>query len=145
MPDHVPNQYPDGKVGDANAIPPAPEYPNEWQMGTPDLAVTLPKIFPMPADGPDLYQCFVVPLGLTAERFVRAIEFRPGNARVVHHALLFTDTAGSARRIGKGEPYSCFTVSKDGLTDRVAYRDQGAAEDVCNIGRGDVIGELRHC
>ena len=95
-------------IGDGGAIPAVPKFPGDWKMGMPDLMVTLPKAFTVPADGPDLYQCFVVPLGLSEERYVRAIEFRPGNALVVHHALLFTDTGGSARRIAGGGSYSCF-------------------------------------
>ena len=64
--------------------------------------------FTVPADGPDLYQCFVIPLPPAPQRYVRAIDIRPGNTRVVHHALLFQDVTGEAKRRDTGGGYSCF-------------------------------------
>lgn len=56
-----------------------------------------------PAGGRDLQHCFVLPLGLTEDRYVKAVEFRPGAQTVVHHALLFLDNTGAARK--KDEAY----------------------------------------
>ena len=39
------------------------------------------------AEGRDIYRNFAIPTGLTEDRWVRAVEFRPGARRVVHHAL----------------------------------------------------------
>ena len=47
----------------------------------------MPEAFDVPADGPDVYRNFVIPTGLTEDKWVRAVEFRPGTRRVVHHAL----------------------------------------------------------
>jgi hypothetical protein len=38
---------------------------------------------------------------LTEDKFVEAVEVRPSNARIVHHALLFIDTAGQGRKLEK--------------------------------------------
>src|SRR5207237_1097461 len=69
----------------------------------------------VPADGPDIVQCFVVPPGSDVERYVKTVEFQPGNARVVHHALFFLDTAGEARRLDATTPepgYPCFGTAR---------------------------------
>ncbi len=75
-----------------------PEWHDGWQLGPPDLIVTMPETFTLPADGKDVYRNFVVPVPLTEKRYVRAFEFFPGDARVVHHAFLLLDKDGSARR-----------------------------------------------
>jgi hypothetical protein len=92
--------------GDPRGAPKPPQFTPGWQHGMPDLVVQMPKAADVPADGPDEYRCFVVPVPVTGERFIRAAEFRPGNPSVVHHALLFLDNTGAARR--NGESYSCF-------------------------------------
>src|SRR5262249_48527386 len=49
--------------------------------------------------GRDLFRCFVLPTNLPEDKYVVAIEVRPGNPRVVHHTLNFIDTAGQGRRL----------------------------------------------
>src|SRR5580765_2716999 len=74
--------------------PAAPTFRDGWQLGIPDVVVTMPAPFGVPADGPDVFRNFVLPIPLNARRYVRALEFRPGNARVLHHArILLDDTA----------------------------------------------------
>ena len=51
--------------------------PHGWELGPPDLVVTMPEAFDVPADGPDVYRNFVMPLNLTEDRWVRAVDFRP--------------------------------------------------------------------
>ena len=46
---------------------------------------------------------FVLPTGLTEDKFVSAIEVRPGNKRVVHHTLNFLDTQGRGRKLEEEE------------------------------------------
>jgi len=50
----------------------------------------------------------VVPAQIPRDRWVRAVDMQPGNRRVVHHALLFQDITGSARRRDTGSGYECF-------------------------------------
>lgn len=86
--------------GESRDLPPQPTFPSGWQLGEPDLIVSMPKAFDVPADGPDVYRNFVVPLNLTEERWVRAVEFRPSAPTVVHHSLFFFDATGRARKLG---------------------------------------------
>lgn len=41
------------------------------------------------------YNCFIVPTGLTEDRWLRAVEIVPGNLKVVHHVVVTVDTTGS--------------------------------------------------
>lgn len=41
---------------------------------------------------------FIIPVPLKSPRWVRAIEVRPANARVFHHANVVIDRSGSSRR-----------------------------------------------
>jgi mono/diheme cytochrome c family protein len=87
-------------------LPPVPHYPEGWQLGTPDMTIRMPKPFAIAADGPDQYMCFDIPLHLTADKYVRALEFRPEARSVVHHALFLLDSGHIGRQLG--ESYSCF-------------------------------------
>jgi len=78
---------------------PEPESSDGWQLGEPDLVLQMPESFAIPADGPDILQNFVLPVDIAEDKMVAAIEFHPGNRRVVHHAVLFLDDSGQARRL----------------------------------------------
>ena len=71
--------------------PPPPRWPDGWYLGEPDLVVTLPDGYTLPGEPSDVFRIFAVPLPVTGPRYVRGIEFRPGNARVVHHANIRID------------------------------------------------------
>ena len=63
----------------------------------------------MPAQGRDIYRCFVIPIPIDSNKTVAAFEFRPGNRRVVHHALLYLDSTGAARAKDESEPGPGYT------------------------------------
>jgi Copper type II ascorbate-dependent monooxygenase, N-terminal domain len=94
--------------GNPRETPAAPKFPDGWPLGTPDLEAVMPTPFDVPADGADLYQCFVIPAPAARDHWVRAIDIRPGNAKVVHHVIVFQDTTRSARKRDTGAGYSCF-------------------------------------
>lgn len=85
--------------GNPNAAPPVPQWPSGWLEGTPDLVVTMATPYELGPDGPDVYRDFVIPLSLDHDRLVRAVEFAPGNARVIHHAFIRVDEEGRARNL----------------------------------------------
>jgi mono/diheme cytochrome c family protein len=92
--------------GDSKDLPRPPQFTDGWQLGEPDMIVKMATPFSVPASGRDLYRCFVIPIPLEQDAMVSAVEFRPGNRRVVHHAILFLDATGQARALdGKdGQP-----------------------------------------
>jgi hypothetical protein len=84
--------------GDVAKLPSLPKFTEGWQLGKPDLIVKMSDAYPVPADGPDIYRNFAIPLNLTEDKWVKAIDFRPSARSVVHHSLFFIDTTGSARK-----------------------------------------------
>lgn len=83
--------------GDPKQAPKLPDFPSGWQLGKPDLVVTLPRAYRIPASGPDIYRDFVIPIGLAGEKWIRAIEVRPTAPKAVHHMLYYGDPTGSLR------------------------------------------------
>jgi Tetratricopeptide repeat len=96
----------DGLIeGDPANRPNPPSWPGGWLLGTPDLVVTMTVPYELAPEGKDVYRNFVAPIPPHAKRFVRGIEFHPGNPRVVHHAFVNIDpTRGSRRRAEKESP-----------------------------------------
>lgn len=92
---------PEGQPDSAASLPPAPE--SGWRLGEPDLVLTIPA-FTVPASGPDIYQHFVLPTGLTEDAMVTAIDLRPGDPAVVHHAIAYLDDEKSALRRDEDYP-----------------------------------------
>ncbi|HET7294530.1 MAG TPA: tetratricopeptide repeat protein [Vicinamibacteria bacterium] len=83
---------------------PPPTFTEGWQLGPPDLVLALDAPFTVPAEGTDVFHNFVLPLKLPSARYVRAMELRPGDKRVVHHANVLVDRTGSARRQDARDP-----------------------------------------
>ena len=77
--------------GDPRVLPEPLVFPNEWTLGEPDLVIALDRPYAPDPFGEDDYRCFSIPSGLLEDRFVGAVEVRPGNRRIVHHVLLFPD------------------------------------------------------
>lgn len=91
--------------GDLTRLPPLPKFTDGWQLGTPDLVLEMPEAFDVPGDGPDIYRNFAIPTALAEDKWIRAIEFRPGTRRVVHHALFSYVRGGSTASLSKdGKP-----------------------------------------
>ncbi len=83
--------------GDPADLPPVPTFPEGWRLGEPDLVLRAPEPFMVPADGQDIFQHFVIPSGLLEDKNLVGFEFHPGNAAVVHHAVIFLDSQGYGR------------------------------------------------
>ena len=84
--------------GQADDLPPQPQFASGWRLGKPDLELKAPAPFTVPAGGEDIFQHFIIPIDIPEDKTVVGFEFRAGNAAVVHHAILFLDTSGVGRR-----------------------------------------------
>lgn len=82
--------------GDESQEPAFPAFPEGSVLGTPDLVLEMEEEWLHKGNYQDDYRYFVLPTNLPADRIIKAIEFRPGNSKIVHHALLFEDTEGLA-------------------------------------------------
>jgi tetratricopeptide (TPR) repeat protein len=95
----------------------APTFSSDWQLGRPDLIVKPVKPFTVPAAGPDVFWNFVLSPNVRSTHYVRAIEIRPRNPRLVHHANLLLDRARTMRlretRPGEGFPGMDLSISSD--------------------------------
>lgn len=83
--------------GDPSLEPQLPDFPTGSQVGVPDLVLSFAENFEHYGGNQDEYRNFVLPTGLTENKDVDAIEIRPGNAAIVHHALFTYDVSGQAR------------------------------------------------
>jgi hypothetical protein len=94
------------RQGKPEDLPAPPTFTEGWHLGEPDLVVKMSEAFTIPADGRDIYRCFTIPLPIDENKTVSAIEFRPGNKKVVHHAILYLDAMGQGRKKEKqdGQP-----------------------------------------
>jgi Flp pilus assembly protein TadD/mono/diheme cytochrome c family protein len=89
--------------GNAKDLLATPRFNDAWQLGQPDLIVKMNEGFILPASGGDVFRNFVLPLPVTATKFVKAVEILPSNPKVVHHANLLIDRSHTARQLDKAE------------------------------------------
>ena len=114
--------------GDPRDLPPPLQqsrrgqmWTDDWQLGKPDLVVTLGEPYALQAAGTDAFRIFVLPLPVTETRFVRGLEFHPGNPKVVHHANIRIDTTRAARALDEGDAGPGYT----GLMPHAAHYPEG--------------------
>ena len=102
---------PEGNPADA---PKPPTFSGGWQLGTPDLVLTLPEAYvlqpfdsaqgrPQPGTR-DVFRNFVIPVPITTTRYVRAVEFRADRPQVLHHADVAIDLGRVSRALDRAEP-----------------------------------------
>src|SRR5262249_28272450 len=83
-------------LGDPAQVPPPPKFPDGWVLGEPRLLLGLKDEYVIEGVGVDEYRCFVLDPKLTEDRYVQAVEFRPGNPTIVHHVMTYIDALGFA-------------------------------------------------
>jgi len=86
-------------LGDESKVPVLPKFPEGWALGEPDLIVKMPRSYDVPADGPDIYRNFVIPMAIKEDLWIKAIEIMPSARAVVHHCLFYLDATGEARKL----------------------------------------------
>jgi Copper type II ascorbate-dependent monooxygenase, C-terminal domain len=84
--------------GDPKDLPPTPKFSDGWEIGTPDVVLSMSKDYEVPDSGTVAYQYFQVPTNFTEDKWVQAIEVRPGTRSVVHHILVFCREPGAKPR-----------------------------------------------
>ncbi len=99
--------------GDASKEPGPPEFPSEWALGEPDAILQPSKPYRVEADGEDEYRHFLLRTNFKEPVYVRAMDAKPGNPKVVHHVVVLLDEKGAshpleARQNDGKEGYSLF-------------------------------------
>jgi hypothetical protein len=74
--------------GDPTQNPGLPDFPEDSQIGEPDLVLTMPEPYIHGGDGLEQYQVFIIPTGVTETKEIKAVEIRPSNNSIAHHGLI---------------------------------------------------------
>jgi peroxiredoxin/mono/diheme cytochrome c family protein len=83
--------------GEDKDLPPPRRFPEGWSIGKPDVVVTMPRAYEVPAKAPKggiPYQYFTVDPGFKEDRWIQRAEAHPGAAAVVHHIVVFVQRRG---------------------------------------------------
>ncbi len=91
------------KEGKRSDLPAPPKFTTDWRMGEPDMVIGPPQPYTLSAEGRDEYHNFILPTNFPEDRYLAAIEVRPGNRTVVHHVVVSLDTNGTARKRAAGK------------------------------------------
>src|SRR5438067_252585 len=70
--------------GDDADLPARPQFVDGWTIGQPDLVATMEEEFQIPESGTIPYRYFKVPTALTEDRWIQAIEIKPGARSHMH-------------------------------------------------------------
>jgi len=115
---------PPGRESDA---PPVKAWLEGWNISKPDAVIQLPRAFRVPAKGAVEYQYFIVPAGFTQNRWVQAVEVRPSQRKVVHHAVVYIREPGDTWTRGPTK------------ADILAVYAPGSAPDVYPAGMAKLV------
>ena len=100
------------------------EFSDEWRIGTPDVVFEMPREFHVPAAGVVEYQWIKIPSGFAEDKWVEAVEVRPGNPAVVHHAVVYAREPGLT--YAKEAKYNeFFQLSGEDIVDVLKNRSKG--------------------
>lgn len=93
--------------GDKKDMPPPKEFKTfdgGWRLGDPDIVLQVAEPFTVSGETTDLYQCFLIPLGLDYDIWLKGVEFQAGNMDVAHHFILFEDMGGTFPKLDAASP-----------------------------------------
>lgn len=76
------------KEGDPKEMPPNPKYVEGWQMGKPDVVLSMTEEYSIPTTGVIDYKYFAVPTNFTEDKYVQFAEIRQGDRQHVHHIIV---------------------------------------------------------
>ena len=119
--------------GDPKDLPAAPKFSEGWEIGTPDLVLSMSKPYDVPASGTIPYQFFTIPTNFTEDKWVQAIELRPGTRSVVHHILAF------ARVPDKPAEPGAFVTVVPRIPAAAGHGDGSAPQQNRSLGPGTLI------
>jgi len=103
----------------------AEAHVGHWQVGEPDLSRPLTPTRVEPGQS-DFVQRLVIDPGLVSERQMRALEYQPGDRRVVRAATFFVE--GTGQWLGSWTPWYGFVKLPDGVSARLPARSRIVAD-----------------
>ncbi|QEG32776.1 redoxin domain-containing protein [Bythopirellula goksoeyrii] len=124
-------------VGDVADAPPKKKWPSseDWAIAEPDFVFEMPEPYEVPLFRLDEYQFYRVKANFSEDRYIQAIEVKPGNRAIVHHIgaiigphnekqlvatqamfELYGLTGDKVKKVGDyiaGDPFNARTYEKD--------------------------------
>jgi peroxiredoxin len=91
--------------GDDADLPPPRQFAAGWNIGKPDVVVTMKTDYTVPARAPRggvPYQHFRVETNFAEDRWIQAAEAKPGNKAVVHHIIVYVLDKGARKNFDDG-------------------------------------------
>jgi hypothetical protein len=83
--------------GDPADVPEAPAFDDiGWKIGEPDLVFAPERSYRVSEELEDRYVNLTIPNPLTEDKWIGAIELKPGARQVVHHILVYIDGPGAS-------------------------------------------------
>lgn len=125
----VNNGAPEGNPKD---LPVPIQFVNGWNIGKPDLVVTMPQKYDIPEKGTVDYQYLLIPLNFTEDKWIQAAEVRPGNLELVHHVIAYIRPPGSNWMKG----------AQPGIPYRPGKGDNGPSENLVGYAPGTPVDPL---
>jgi hypothetical protein len=140
-------------AGNRKDAPEPRKFVEGWNIGQPDMMISMPKPYDVPASGAIDYTRFILPLNFTEDRWISAAEVRPGNREVVHHVIAYLREKDGAWLKGApvGEPIVKVAKSDGGPRSSLAGYAPGVPQRPGTPGRAllvkagtDVVLEMHY-
>jgi hypothetical protein len=127
--------------GDPGDLPKPLQFIQGWNIGKPDLTITMPSKFQVPPSGTLDYQYVLVPLHLTEDKWVQMAEVRPGNPALVHHVIAFIRPPGSKwmAEAVPGVPFVPKKGGEDGNNEFLVGYAPGMPPGILPAGRAKLL------
>ena len=103
--------------GDPKSLPAPPQFSDDWKMGKPDLIVDIGQDYAPRREGPaDEYVFFIVPTNFKEGKWVKAVELRASNRRLVHHSHVWVEMPTASKpTTANSKPVPNYIEKVDGL------------------------------
>jgi Copper type II ascorbate-dependent monooxygenase, C-terminal domain len=130
--------------GDPKDAPAPRTFSSAWPLGDPDLILPMPEPYTVAASGDDDFRVFVLGTNFSEDRWIKAVDFRPGNRNVVHHVIAAVDASGRGRELDAKDPgpgYYALGGFGDGVETRafLPIWTPGATPHYCPDGTGYML------
>ncbi|HMG35868.1 MAG TPA: cytochrome c [Blastocatellia bacterium] len=91
------------KEGNPADLAPNPKFTEGWQIGKPDVVLSMTQEFAVPTEGTINYKYFAIPTNFTEDKYVQFAEVRAGDRAHVHHVIVSVQYPGEGQLPAAGE------------------------------------------
>jgi hypothetical protein len=112
--------------GDTTLLETPEKIVKDIHFGKPDLIITVPRV-EIKGNNQDLFLVMKIPYEIPNDTFVRAIEFVPGNKKLVHHVNthLLQYAEGKKKNVNEGKRW----LNQDQANSQTIHKELGILQD----------------